>query len=107
VFRKLIVVLAVCAAALAIVAAPASAATNGRSLFGNANSGKCLEMPYSWTHDLAPAGQYTWNMAPSTGLIQNRFSGKCLEVYGWSTYDFAPVVQWTCHGGRNQVWSWR
>ncbi|MEV4619531.1 RICIN domain-containing protein [Asanoa sp. NPDC049573] len=47
----------------------------------------------------------TW--LPSTGLIQNRFSGKCLEVYAWSTYDFAAVVQWTCHGGRNQVWSWR
>ena len=95
-----------------MVAAPASATIGYNKLFQNQYSGKCLEISYGSTANMAPAGQYwcyggpieQWNYNTSTGLIQNVNSGKCLEVLNYSTANFAPVGQYDCYGGANQIW---
>ncbi|MGW2787662.1 RICIN domain-containing protein [Streptomyces populi] len=98
---------------LYLAATPAEATTT--FTFGNLNSGKCLEVAYASTADLANVDQYTchggnnqkWYIQPAGGHWQNLVnvnSGKCLDVYGWSTADFATVTQYTCHGGANQKW---
>ncbi|MGW0059277.1 RICIN domain-containing protein [Streptosporangium sandarakinum] len=101
------------AALLLLPALPAEAAMT--FTFGNLHSGKCLEVAYSGTADLADVGQYTchsgnnqkWYIQPAGGgwqTLVNVNSGKCLDVLGWSTADFATVTQYTCHGGANQKW---
>lgn len=97
-----------------VTAAPASATIGYAKLFQNQHSGKCLEISYGSTANMAPAGQYgcyggpieQWNYDTSTGLIQNVNSGKCLEVLNYSTANFAPVGQYDCYGGANQKWWW-
>ncbi|MBB5963331.1 RICIN domain-containing protein [Planomonospora venezuelensis] len=101
------------AALLLLPARPAEATTT--FTFGNLHSGKCLEVAYSSTADLANVDQYTchsgnnqkWYIQPVGGgwqTLVNVNSGKCLDVLGWSTAEFATVTQYTCHGGANQKW---
>ncbi len=108
------VLAAIFAAALLLAGSPspAAAATGYNVLFGNAHSGKCLEILYYSTANFALAGQYDchgggnqqWNYNTSTGLIQNVHSGKCLEVLYYYTHNGAEVGQYDCYGGQNQRW---
>jgi hypothetical protein len=100
------------AVALAGAAPAVASAEIGRSLFQNAHSRKCLEMPYSSTANFAEVGQYDchglanqqWKYDTSTGRIQNVHSGKCLEVLYYATHNGARLGQYDCYGGANQVW---
>ncbi|MFF0246286.1 RICIN domain-containing protein [Streptosporangium sandarakinum] len=111
------------AALLLLPALPAEAAEAATTFtFGNLHSGKCLEVAYSGTADLADVGQYTchsgnnqkWELVQVTVapgqpnnrmMLRNQNSGKCLEILNYSTADFGEAVQYGCYEGANQVWA--
>ncbi|MEU4528669.1 RICIN domain-containing protein [Micromonospora ureilytica] len=103
-------------AAVAVNAAPASAATVDTSasyVLVNRNSGKALDLYASATNDGARISQWTrnngvnqqWQFVDSGGgyyRIKSRHSGKVLDVSGFSTADGGAIVQWGDLNGTNQ-----
>ncbi|RQX16126.1 glycoside hydrolase [Micromonospora ureilytica] len=103
-------------AAVAVNAAPASAATvdtNASYVLVNRNSGKALDLYASATNDGARISQWTrnngvnqqWQFVDSGGgyyRIKSRHSGKVLDVSGFSTADGGAIVQWADLNGTNQ-----
>ncbi|MGX1615140.1 non-reducing end alpha-L-arabinofuranosidase family hydrolase [Micromonospora chalcea] len=104
------------AGAVAVVSAPAAAAsvdTSAWYVLVNRNSGKALDVYNLATNDGARIVQWSrnngnqqqWQFVDSGGgyyRLKSRLSGKVLDVYNWSTANGGSIVQWSDTNGTNQ-----
>ncbi len=118
-FRGLLraaVSLAVIAAGLAVLDAPAAAATRGPYYYWDIWAAKCIDVPRSNPANNVTMTIYTcrngatnqqWLEKDTTNgyvQIQNVASGKCLTVLNASPNLNAAIIQYTCNGGTNAQW---
>lgn len=114
---RAVVSLAVLAAGLVVLQAPAAAAVRGPLRYEARHALKCLDNPGSSPNNnvsiiifqcQAPtqANQLWTEEDTGSGYVQirNKSSNKCLTVRNASTTKGEAIIQYTCNGGSNARW---
>ena len=117
VLTRAAVSLAVVAAGLVVLEAPAAAAVRGPLRYEVARIWKCLDVPGSNPNNgvaviifqcgVTAQPNQLWTEEDTGGgyvQIRNKASRKCLAVKGAATNIGQPIIQYTCNGTDNSEW---